>query len=123
MTTVKEISITYRPRKQINEANILKTPESSHSILRKLYSPRDIAVYEQFFVLYLDTKNEVLGVYRLSKGGISSAYVDIRILLAVALKCLATAIIIAHNHPSGNTKPSQADIAATRKIKQGGFPA
>ena len=55
--------------------------------------------------------------YQLSKGGITGTIADVRLILSVALKTLATGLILAHNHPSGNLKPSEADIQLTQKVK------
>lgn len=74
---------------------------------------------ESFKVLLLNRNNEVIGIYTLSIGGISGTTVDNKILFAITLKCLASSIIIAHNHQSGNLKPSSADLAITKKIKAG----
>lgn len=57
------------------------------------------------------------GIYEISSGGITGTLVDLRILFAVVLKSLSTSIILAHNHPSGNLKPSEADKRLTNKIK------
>ena len=62
--------------------------------------------------------NQAIGIYELSKGGINSSIIDLRLLLSVTLKCLATSIAIIHNHPSGNLKPSKADISITDKLKK-----
>ena len=59
----------------------------------------------------------MLGIYNVSKGGISSTVVEIRHILYIALKTNSTGIILAHNHPSGNLKPSSTDINLTRRIK------
>jgi len=67
--------------------------------------------------MYVNRCNRVIGVYELSKGGITWTVVDIRLLLSVALKTVATSIILSHNHPSGNLKPSKQDIDLTQKIK------
>lgn len=75
-------------------------------------------VQEQFLVMYLNRANKVLGVYKMSKGGITSTIADIRLILSVALKTLATSMVLAHNHPSGNLKPSLADQEITKRIKQ-----
>lgn len=76
-----------------------------------------IQLYEEFKILLLNTANEVLGIYHVSKGGISSTVVEIRHILYIALKTNSTGIILAHNHPSGNLKPSATDINLTRKVK------
>lgn len=77
-----------------------------------------IELYESFKIILLNNSNKVKGIYEISSGGITGTLVDIRILFAVVLKSLTTAIILAHNHPSGNLKPSHADIALTSKIKK-----
>ena len=76
-----------------------------------------IQLYEEFKILLLNTANEVLGIYNVSKGGISSTVVEIRHILYIALKTNSTGIILAHNHPSGNLKPSSTDINLTKRIK------
>jgi len=68
--------------------------------------------------LYLNQANEVLGIKRISECGISSTLVDVRIVMQAALLCNASGIIVAHNHPSGNLKPSTADIKMTEQIKE-----
>ena len=68
--------------------------------------------------MYLNRSNRVLGVYPVSLGGITGTIADIRLILSVALKIVATCIVLAHNHPSGSLKPSRADIELTSKIKE-----
>ncbi|RYJ41571.1 putative DNA repair protein [Flavobacterium beibuense] len=77
-----------------------------------------LELQEEFKILMLNYANEVLGVYNLSKGGVSGTVVDIKLLFAVALKCHASNIIIAHNHPSGTLIPSESDKTITAKIKK-----
>jgi DNA repair protein RadC len=72
---------------------------------------------EEVKILLLNKANKVLGIYDLSKGGISSSIIDIKIVLSIALKTLTSGIIIVHNHPSGNLNPSKADIDTTEKLK------
>ncbi len=79
----------------------------------------DILEYqEEVKVILLNRANVVLGIYEMSKGGISGTVVDIRIILGVALKCNASCIILVHNHPSGNTEPSEQDKSITKKLKK-----
>tara|TARA_B110001452_G_scaffold194067_1_gene164045 strand:- start:1517 stop:2086 length:570 start_codon:yes stop_codon:yes gene_type:complete len=75
---------------------------------------------EEFWILLLNIQHHVVEKKCLSKGGISEATVDIRLLLKSALQCGATAIIVAHNHPSGVLKPSTSDIQLIQKIKKAG---
>jgi DNA repair protein RadC len=72
------------------------------------------------YVLFLDNASQVLGYNILSSGGITGTVADLRLIFSVALESLATKIIIAHNHPSGNLNPSEADTALTRKIYNAG---
>lgn len=74
--------------------------------------------HEEFWVICLNSANRVLCTYQLSKGGISGTLVDVRIILKKALEVQAVAIILAHNHPSGNLKPSKADQQITRKVQK-----
>jgi DNA repair protein RadC len=69
-------------------------------------------------VLYLNRANIVLGSYQLSKGGLTGTIADVRLILYVALKTLASRLILDQNHPSGNLTPSDSDINLTKKVKK-----
>lgn len=73
---------------------------------------------EEFKVVFLNRANRVIGVYDASSGGITGTVADPRLILAAAIKSLAVSIILSHNHPSGNLKPSKADEDLTTKIKE-----
>lgn len=77
-------------------------------------------MHEEFFVLYLNRGNKVLQVKQLSIGGTSGTYVDPKIIFKYGMDLAASGIILAHNHPSGNLKPSESDQKLTKKIKQFG---
>jgi len=74
--------------------------------------------HEEFWVIYLNRRNEVIKKEFISKGGISGTIADIKIIFKTAFDTLSSAIILCHNHPSGNLKPSQADIQLTKKVKE-----
>ncbi|MDM1501637.1 DNA repair protein RadC [Myroides marinus] len=76
--------------------------------------------HEEFWVLYLNNSNKVKYKAPLSKGGMTGTVVDVRVLFQTALEQKAVEIILAHNHPSGKLKPSDADIQITKKIKEAG---
>lgn len=90
--------------------------EDSVSFIRKFYHD-DIAIYESFFILLLNRANSTIGWAKIGQGGVTGVVVDIRIVAKYAIEALACSVIIAHNHPSGNTSPSDADINVTNKIK------
>jgi len=75
---------------------------------------------EEFWAVFLNQSNKVIHIAQLTQGGINQSIVDIRILFKTALDHFSTGIIISHNHPSGNLKPSKEDIDITKKIKEAG---
>ncbi|MFK7031925.1 JAB domain-containing protein [Flavobacterium oreochromis] len=115
---LEEIQVSYstncRVKTKVNCAN------SVYELLLSHWNHDIIQLQEEFKVLLLNRTNNVIRIYNLSKGGNAGTIVDIKLLFAVALKCNAAAIIISHNHPSGNLKPSEQDIMITKKIKKVG---
>lgn len=75
--------------------------------------------HEEFWVLFLNNNNKVIHKQQIGKGGLTATLVDIRMIFKICLTNNATAIILAHNHPSGNTNASEADKQITKKIKEG----
>lgn len=75
---------------------------------------------EQFKVVFLNQANRALGIIELSSGGISGTVVDVRLVFSAALKAKASAIMIVHNHPSGQLIASEADRQITQKVKEAG---
>ncbi|MEC5156530.1 RadC family protein [Chryseobacterium sp. MP_3.2] len=75
---------------------------------------------EQFWAIFLNQNNRILGKCQLSSGGINQSVVDVRILFKTAIEHFATGIVVAHNHPSGNLKPSQEDLKITKQITEAG---
>ncbi|WP_108802166.1 RadC family protein [Aquimarina sp. Aq107] len=117
-TPIPEINITFSRRRKVTGK--IGSARDVANTISKFYTKNTIEVREQFFVLYLDNSYKVLGYHTHSVGGIKGSLVDLRILFSVALKSLATSIIIAHNHPSGALRPSSSDIGITSKIKKAG---
>ncbi|MBP5210314.1 MAG: DNA repair protein RadC [Bacteroidales bacterium] len=84
------------------------------SLMRPILQHLD---YEECWVLYLNQSNGIIGKERVSLGGVRSTVVDIRIILKKAVEKLASGIIMVHNHPSGNRRPSQSDIKQTENLR------
>ena len=116
MHNLAEIKVSYSTN-NIPKIKITKG-EEAYKILLDSWDINTIELQEEFKVLLLNKANEVLGIYPLSKGGITGTVIDVRLIFGTALKCNATGIIICHNHPSGNLIPSIADINITKKIKE-----
>jgi DNA repair protein RadC len=104
------------------ELEVLQKPKitSSHSVYEILKSDLLDIPHEEFWVLLLNRANRVIKKVRISQGGVSGTVVDPRIIFKLAVEALASGIIVAHNHPSGNLTASQADILLTQKLKEGG---
>lgn len=113
---IPEISLTYNRQRQNKFGAALLHKANAVPVIRSLFPPGELELQEHMIVLYLNNANHVIGYYKHSKGGITSTLVDIRIILGAALKCLAVKVIIAHNHPSGNIEPSDADYLITKKL-------
>lgn len=105
-------------RRRAETVKIQKIIHNSDDIL-ELMQPiiADIS-HEEFWTIFLNRQSIILKMSKIGSGGLTSTVVDVRIIAKIALEECATAIIICHNHPSGNMKPSDADIALTRRIKQ-----
>lgn len=76
--------------------------------------------HEEFWVIFLNRANQVVSLQQISSGGITGTVADVRMIFKAALEHLSSNIILAHNHPSGNRQPSQADIQLTKKMKEAG---
>ncbi len=74
--------------------------------------------HEEFWVLFLNRQNKILDKQKLSQGGMTGTVIDVRLVLKLALEKHATSLIFAHNHPSGNLEPSDADRKITRQLKE-----
>lgn len=118
MNTINEIQVSYKT--DYKEKPIIHNSNSAFKILLKHWNMDNIEFLEEFKVMYLNQAKKVLGIYDLSKGGINQCIVDIRHIYSIALKVNATAILVVHNHPSGNLIPSKADIKITAEIASAG---
>jgi DNA repair protein RadC len=115
---VSEIEISYRPA--IGLKPEVTSSSDAYHILKEYYPEDQIALKEYFVVMYLNQANRVIGVQKLSIGGLTAAIADVRLLFGTALKVLATGVVISHNHPSGNTRPSLQDRNLTTQVKEAG---
>ena len=107
-------------RRQAENLPNITAIKSSKDIYHLLLSNLSDAISEEFWVIFLNHRNKVIGKEKISSGGITSTIVDVRLVFKNALDRLATAIILVHNHPSGTLKPSRPDIQLTNKIKEAG---
>ncbi|MEL7118613.1 MAG: JAB domain-containing protein [Bacteroidota bacterium] len=117
---VSEIKVTYRSKVNLSQAPKISNSEAAFNVAIANWDLNEIELRESFKILLLNRANKVKGIYEVSKGGVTGTVVDPKLVFSVALKTMSTAIILIHNHPSGNLTPSSADIQLTQKLKKGG---
>jgi DNA repair protein RadC len=117
---VAEIQLSYKPIVKPSLRPKITKSKDAYEILLHCWDQDSIEIFEQFRILLLNRAHKVLGSRLISSGGIAGTVADPKLIFAVALQGLASGIILAHNHPSGNLNPSQADIDLTKKLKEAG---
>ena len=118
MTTdciVSEIQLRYRP--QPLTETISGAKDIHNLLVNRVFDADTIGYKETFKVLLLNNANKIIGYATISEGGLTSTIVDVRVVIQTALVSNATSIILTHNHPSGNPRPSIQDDSLTKKIK------
>jgi len=117
---VAEVELTYKSKIKPSERPKVINSDQVNEILQAAFDQDKIEHVEMFYLLLLNRDNKVLGVKKVSEGGTASTIVDPKIIFQTALKANASAIILSHNHPSGNPRPSDADKAITKQLSEGG---
>jgi DNA repair protein RadC len=117
-TVVSEIEISYIPKQLTFNRPIITTSNDVYEIFKELFDIKLLSVKEECIVLFLNRCNRITGWYKVSSGGITGTVVDIRLILSIALKSLSCGLVLAHNHPSGNLKPSIIDMELTARLKE-----
>ncbi|WP_255153930.1 JAB domain-containing protein [Ferruginibacter sp. HRS2-29] len=117
---MSEIELIYRNDLDPEDRIKISGTETAYQLLLSVWDENKIQLVEQFYMLMLDRDNSCLGVSHLATGGVSSCIVDPKVAFATALKARATGLILAHNHPSGDLRPSRADQLVTQKFVEAG---
>lgn len=116
---VSEVQLVYKSKIKPADRPSVRCSRDAYNILKSNWSDQ-LNLQEEFNILLLNRANRVLGMCHISKGGMASTIVDLKLVFATAIKGAATGIILSHNHPSGNLQPSPSDIKLTEKFKQAG---
>ncbi len=119
METLSEITINYKTNLKLSELPKIVTSSEAVKHFREVWSDK-LQHVEETYLLLLNRANKGLGYSKISLGGIAGTVVDTKIVFQTALKANASSIILCHNHPSGNLKPSEADQKITKIIKEAG---
>ena len=117
---VAEVELSYSSKVAAKFRPKICTSADAHRIFTQVWDSGRIELLEEFKMLLLNRANKVIGIVNLSKGGVSGTVVDPKLVFSTALKSVASGLILAHNHPSGNLIPSAADIAITKKLDSAG---
>jgi DNA repair protein RadC len=117
---VAEVTLTYVTKVKPSDRLTVKCSRDAHKIFFDSWNHSTIEHKETVKMLLLNRANKVLGIITLSEGGLSGTVTDVRTIFQCAIKGNASGIILSHNHPSGNTNPSESDLKITQKIKEAG---
>lgn len=118
MHNIAEISISYTPKFKMSELPQVSSAHDAYNILAENWE--DVSHIESFKIILLNRANKVLGISIISTGGVSGTVADAKVIFQAAIKANASSVILSHNHPSGNLKPSEQDITLTKKIRAAG---
>lgn len=114
-----EIEVIYKNKTPKKERTTVKKSSDIYRYLLNVFKEDKIEYIEEVYVILLNNANEILGTTKISSGGINQSIVDVRLIFQAALKANASAIILAHNHPSGSLAISSQDLQLTMKVKEG----
>lgn len=120
-----ELKVSYKRRKtpdgkQLRMPWLLTSSQSAEAYLRSVWDPHKLELVEDLYLVCLNGAHEVLGWVRVSSGGFDRTIVDPRMIFGIALQAASSAIVVAHNHPSGELVPSDEDRDVTRKLAAAG---
>lgn len=118
LTAYTDVRISYSRNKDLDELQAIRTSEDAEQILRCFYDESTIDYRESFYILCLSRSNKPLAVVKMAEGGQTATIVDTKMIIKTALDVGAVAVVLSHNHPSGELEPSDADKRLTRKIKE-----
>ncbi|SDM62377.1 DNA repair protein RadC [Daejeonella rubra] len=117
---VAEVKLTYKTTVKASDRPQISSSTDVYKVLQSNWNFEIIEFIEEFKIILLNRANRVLGIVPISVGGTAGTVADPKVIFVSALKCNAASVILIHNHPSGNLRPSQADMELTRKLKSAG---
>lgn len=120
MYKIAEIELVYKTKIKASQRPKVSSSKEVYQVLLQSWDENKIEFVEQFKILLLNRGGRILGIYEVSSGGVAGTVADPKLIFSAALKANASSLILAHNHPSGNIKPSEADRYLTRKIVEAG---
>ena len=113
---VGEVKLSYKPK--FKNQQKVTCSEDAYKYMLSTYKKGTICYKEYFKVLFVNQANQILGYTLISEGGLTETTADVRLIFQTALLTNSVALILAHNHPSGNLKPSPEDIRLTKQVRE-----
>lgn len=112
----KAYELSLKKTKSDFEQTKITSSAESAAYARQFYH-EDLTIYESSFIMLLNGANSVIGWVKIGQGGVSTTSVDIKLICKYAIESLAVAVVLVHNHPSGNKKPSTIDERLTKDLR------
>lgn len=117
LNLTKMLSLTVAERNLSFEQKKIISSKNSADYFRGFFDD-DIELFESFFIILLNRSNDSIGFSKISQGGTCGTVVDVKLIAKYCIDTLAQGVVLCHNHPSGNTNPSNEDKNITQKIKE-----
>lgn len=114
---IQEVTIHYK-RPNVSVMPKIDSSKDAENVIRSIVDVSRIDHKEFFWVILLSRGNRVLGVAKTAEGSTEGVSVNLKEIFQLTIKSNAAAVILCHNHPSGNLQPSQADVSITKKVKE-----
>jgi len=118
MHRISEVKLIYKNRVPARDRIKIKNAQEAFDVFWRAWDLETVEHIEEMKMLLLDRSNKALGIVTISKGGTTGTSIDVKLIMQYALKTNAHRIILAHNHPSGNLNPSEADSKVTELIRK-----
>jgi DNA repair protein RadC len=115
---IPEIVVSFKRSHTQTEKIKFKDSLNCYEYIRDLYDSDTIELREEAIAVFCTSHLEVIGFYRLGAGEVNCCIIDTKLIIAIALKCRATSIVLSHNHPSGGLIPSKRDKKVTDKLNE-----
>jgi DNA repair protein RadC len=117
ISNLGEVTLNYKYHNpSIKDRPIITNATDALEVIKLVIDMQRIALQEQFIVIYLNQANKVIGTMNVFSGSVKSTVIDIKLILASGILLMSSGVIVAHNHPSGNLKPSREDLTLTKRL-------
>ncbi len=118
VSNLGELKVAYKYHSSLNDRPTIKSVPDAVKVAQEIIDQERVGLQEQFAVIYLNRSNTVIGTLNTFSGTLTSTTVDFKIIIGTGIKLMSAAVIVVHNHPSGNMNPSDEDVIMTTKLNE-----